>query len=162
MGLTIAFWILAALIVLAALSVILQKNIFRSALALIVCVVGVAGIFVTLSADFLAGAQILIYVGAISVVIILAIMLTREFSHGNIANRLRVPAILVSAAFLAILIYAVVKTPWNISNSEPLTPTTPVLAQQLFGQSGYILPVTVTGILILVVVLGAIVIARDK
>jgi NADH:ubiquinone oxidoreductase subunit 6 (subunit J) len=89
-------------------------------------------------------------------------MLTREFSHGNIANRLRVPAILVSAAFLAILIYAVVKTPWNISNSEPLTPTTPVLAQQLFGQSGYILPVTVTGILILVVVLGAIVIARDK
>jgi NADH:ubiquinone oxidoreductase subunit 6 (subunit J) len=162
MGLTIAFWILAVMIVLAAVGVIMQKNVFRAALALIVVLVAVAGIFITLNADFLAGAQILIYVGAISVVIILAIMLTREFTHGSPSNRLRIPALIVAAAFFGLLVFAVVKTDWQVVTSAPQTPTTANLGEQLFTQHGFLLPVEITAVLILAVVIGAIAIAREK
>jgi NADH-quinone oxidoreductase subunit J len=162
MGQAIAFWILAAIVVGAAIGVIVQKNVFRSALSLIFCLVGVAGIFVLLSADFLAAAQILVYVGAISVVIILAIMLTREFTTGNPSNRLRIPALIVSAVFLGVIIYAVVNTGWQISSMDPQTPTTAELGEQIFGQSGFILPLEIAGVLILAVIIGAVVIARDE
>lgn len=162
MGSAIAFWILAAVIVIAALGVIVQKNVFRAALALILCLVAVAGIFILLSADFLAAAQILVYVGAISVVIILAIMLTHQFAHGNTANRLRLPALLVSVGFFALLLFAILETNWKLSAGKPAEQTTPVLAQQLFGNNGFILPLEIAAVLILAVVIGAIVIAREK
>jgi NADH-quinone oxidoreductase subunit J len=159
---TIAFWIIAAVVVIGALGVMVQKNVFRAALSLIICLVGVAGIFILLNADFIAGAQILIYVGAISVIIILAIMLTHEFAHDNESNRLRFPALAVSAVFLGLVIYFIVNTKWNISNQSPPDATTPVLAQQLFAQNGFILPLEITAVVILVVVISAIMIARDK
>jgi NADH-quinone oxidoreductase subunit J len=162
MGQVIAFWILAVLAVSGAMGVIVQKNVFRSALSLILCLVAVAGIFVLLSADFLAGAQILVYVGAIAVVIILAIMLTREFSTGNPSNRLRIPALIVSIVFFGLLTIAVLNTKWQISAIPPQTPTTSALAEQLFGQSGYILPLEIAAVLILAVIIGAIVTARNK
>ena len=77
MGLEIAFWVLAIVGIGAALAVVLLRDIFRAALCLVLCFLTVAGIYITLSADFLAAVQVLIYVGAISVLIILAIMLTR-------------------------------------------------------------------------------------
>lgn len=162
MALTIAFWILAVIIVVAALGVIVQKNVFRAALSLILCLVAIAGIFITLSADFLAAAQILVYVGAISVVIILAIMLTREFTQGNPSNRLRVPALIISASLFGLITFAVVKTRWQVTAVAPQTPTTQALAEQIFGQNGFILPLEITAVLILAVILGAIVIAREK
>ena len=159
---TIAFWILAVLTILAALGVVTQKNVFRAALSLIVCLLMIAGIFVLLNADFLAGAQILIYIGAISVVIILAIMLTQEISRGSPSNRLRWPAALIALAFSGLTIFAILKTQWNISTVEPQSQTIPTLAGQLFGQNGYILPLEITDILLLAVVIGAIVIVREK
>lgn len=162
MGQVIAFWILALLVAASAIGVIAQKNVFRAALSLIICLVAVAGIFILLSADFLAAAQILVYVGAISVVIILAIMLTREFTTGSPSNHLRIPAFLTAGGFFVLLILAVVNTRWQISSVSPKTPTTPALAGQLFGESGFILPLEISAILILAVIIGAIVIARDK
>ena len=162
MAYTVAFWILAVIVVVAALGVIVQRNVFRAALSLILCLVAIAGIFVTLSADFLAAAQILVYVGAISVVIILAIMLTREFTQGNPSNRLRVPALIISAFLFGLITFAVVKTRWQVTAVPPRTPTTPALAEQIFGQNGFILPLEITAVLILAVILGAIVIAREK
>lgn len=162
MGLAIAFWILAAVAVLAALGVLFQKNVFRAALSLVLCLTAVAGIFITLSADFLAAAQILIYVGAVSVLIILTIMLTRDVSQGNPFNRNLIPAFAVSAAFLGLLTWAVLNTGWKISPEAPQTPVTPGLAEKLFGGNGFILPLEIAGVLLLAVVIGAIVIAREK
>jgi NADH-quinone oxidoreductase subunit J len=162
MGLTVAFWILAVITILGALGVIVQKNVFRAALSLILCLVAIAGIFVTLSADFLAAAQILVYVGAIAVVIILAIMLTREFTQGNPSNRLRIPALIISTAVFGLITFAVVNTHWNISAETPPNSTTLTLAQQIFGNNGFLLPLEVAAVLILAVILGAIVIAREK
>jgi NADH-quinone oxidoreductase subunit J len=162
MGQTIAFWILAVIIASAAIGVIRQKNVFRAALFLIVCLVGVAGIFVLLNADFLAAAQILIYVGAISIVIILAIMLTREYTTGSPSNRLRIPALLITLIFFGLLTFAILQTDWPVSGVTPEKPTAFVLALQIFGPSGYILPLEITAVLILAVIIGAVVMARDK
>lgn len=162
MGLTIAFWTLAVVAVLSALGVVLLRNVFRAALSLILCFLTVAGIYVTLSADFLAAIQILVYVGAISVLIILAIMMTRDVHRGSPANRLQIPALVVAVLFLEVLVLTIINTPWQISNTPALTPTTAPLAIKLFGEGGFILPVEIAAVLLLSAIVGAIVLAREK
>ncbi len=162
MGLVIAFWVFAIVGVLGALGVVLLRNVFRAALSLVLCLLSVAGIYVTLSADFLAAAQILIYVGAISVLIILAIMMTRDIKQGSPSNRLRVPALVVAIAFFLVMAFAVTSTPWRIAGTAPVFPTTSALATKLFGDKGFVLPVEIAAVLLLAAVIGAIVLAREK
>ncbi len=162
MGLSIAFWTLAVVAVGAALAVVLLRNVFRAALALVLCFLVVAGIYVILSADFLAAVQVLVYVGAISVVIILAIMMTREVQRGSPANKLKIPALIVALVFLGVVIYTMLATPWQISTELPVEPTTAALALKLFGENGFILPVEIAAVLLLGAVLGAIVLVREK
>ena len=100
MGMDIAFWILAVVSVASALAVVLTRDLFRAALSLVLCFFTVAGIYATLSADFLAGAQVLIYVGAIGVLIIFAIMLTRDSRQGSPSGRLRLPALFIGLLFV--------------------------------------------------------------
>ncbi len=162
MGLDIAFWIMAVVVVMAALGVVFLRNVFRAALALILCFITVAGLYLTLSADFLAAVQILVYVGAISVLIILAIMMTRNVPQGSPANKLKIPAFAVAVVLLGIMIFAVTGTSWQIASESPLAPTTAPLAMKLFSESGFILPVEIAAALLLAAILGAIVIAREK
>ena len=162
MGLAIAFWTLAVVAILAALGVVLLRNVFRAALSLILCFLMVAGLYVTLSADFLAAVQILIYVGAISVLIILAIMMTREVQHGSPTNRLQIPAFIVAVLFLEVLVLTLINTPWQITTIPPVAPTTAALATHLFGEGGFILPVEIAAVLLLSAIIGAIVLAREK
>ena len=161
-GLGIAFWVLAIVGIIAALAVVLLRDVFRAALSLVVCFLTVAGIYITLSADFLAAVQVLIYVGAISVLIILAIMLTRDVQRGSPSNRLRIPAFIVALLFLGGVAFAVLNTPWQVSVAPPLVPTTPALAGLLFGEGGFILPVEIAPVLLLAAILGAIVLVREK
>ena len=161
-GLDIAFWVLAIVGIAAALAVVLLRDIFRAALSLILCFLTVAGIYVTLSADFLAAAQVLIYVGAISVLIILAIMLTREVQQGSPSNKLRIPAFVVAILVLGAVSFALINTPWQVSTLPPLEPTTAALAVKLFGEGGFILAVEIAAVLLLVAILGAIVLVREK
>src|SRR4030042_2011765 len=112
MGLAAAFWIRAVVIIAAALAVVFLRNVFRAALSLIVCFITVAGLYITLSADFLAAVQILVYVGAISVLIILAIMMTRDVQRGSPSNRMKIPAFIVAVVLLGIMVFTVTRTPW--------------------------------------------------
>ena len=162
MGLEIAFWVLAIVGVVAALAVVLLRDVFRAALSLILCFLVVAGIYITLSADFLAAVQVLIYVGAISVLIILAIMLTREVQRGSLSNKLRIPAFVVAVLLLGAVGFAVVNTPWQVSTVSPLEPTTAALAGRLFGEGGFILVVDMAAVLLLTAILGAITLVREK
>lgn len=162
MGLVIAFWVLAVTGILAALGVVLLRNVFRVALSLILCFLTVAGIYITLQADFLAAVQVLVYVGAISILIILAIMLTREVQRGSPSNKLRIPAVIVAVLFLGVTAFAMVNTQWPISTVPPLENTTSGLAFKFFGEGGFILPVEITAILLLAAILGAIVLVREK
>ncbi len=162
MGVAVAFWILAVVAIVAALGVVLLRNVFRAALSLILCFLAVAGLYVTLSADFLAAVQVLVYVGAISILIILAIMLTREVQRGSTGNRLQIPAFIVAALFLAATVFAMVNTSWPLSNAAPEAPTTAALAIKLFGEGGFILPLEIAPILLLAAILGAVVLVREK
>ena len=162
MGLDIAFWILAVISVVAALAVVSLHNIFRAALALVLCFLTVAGIYITLSADFLAVAQVLVYVGAISILIILAIMLTREIQQGSLTNKFRIPAFIIAILFLGAVAFAVFNSTWQVSTAAPVEPTTTALAGKLFGEGGFVLTVEIAAILLLAAILGAIVLVREK
>ena len=162
MGLAIAFWILAAIGIASALGVVLIRNVFRAALSLILCFLAVAGLYITLYADFLAVAQVLVYVGAISILIILAIMLTREVQYGSPSNKLRVPAFIVAVLFFGVLTFSMLSTPWQISSTAPQEKTTSVLAAMLFTEGGFILPLEISAVLLLATIIGAIVLVREK
>jgi NADH-quinone oxidoreductase subunit J len=162
MGLAAAFWIMAVVAVVSALAVVFHRNVFRAALALVLCFITVAGIYITLSADFLAAVQILVYVGAISVLIILAIMMTREVQKGSPVNKMQIPAAVVALVLLGIMVYTVTSTPWKVAAEAPLSPTTVPLATRLFSENGFILPVEIGAVLLLAAILGAIVITREK
>jgi NADH:ubiquinone oxidoreductase subunit 6 (subunit J) len=162
MGLDIAFWILAVVSVAAALAVVLTRDIFRAALFLVLCFFTVAGIYATLGADFLAGAQVLIYVGAIGVFIIFAIMLTRDSRQGNPSGRLRLPALFIGLLFLATMVFVMVSTDWNAVADVPTEPTTSAIAQALFSEDGFILAFEIAAALMLAALIGAIVLVRDK
>ena len=110
----IVFWVLSAVAIGAAWGVVLVKDIFRAALLLVVVFIAVAGLFVMLSAEFLAVVQVLIYAGAIAILIIFAVMLTRDVQHGNMPNRIQIPALVLSALLLAALVWTAVQTPWNL------------------------------------------------
>ena len=162
MGLDIAFWVLAVIGVAAALTVVLLRNVFRAALSLVLCFLTIAGIYITLSADFLAAVQVLIYVGGIAVLIILAIMMTRDVQMGSPFSKLRIPALVVTILFLVVAAFTLVKNPWQVSTAPPLQPTTAALADKLLGTDGFILPVEIAAALLLAAILGAIVLVREK
>ena len=109
----IVFWILAVMAIVGALGVVLVPNLFRAALLLIVVFVAVAGMFILLSAEFLAVVQILIYVGAIAILIIFAVMLTRDVQHGNLPNRMNIPAAVFAALLFTALVAVAVDTKWE-------------------------------------------------
>ena len=103
-GVAIAFWTLAVLGVGSSLAVVLLRDIFRAALFLVLSFLTVAGIYIILQADFLAAAQILIYVGAISILLIFAIMLTRDIQRGNPSNKFLVPGLFMAGIILSAII----------------------------------------------------------
>ena len=170
MGVDIAFWIMAVLAVGSALSVILSRNLFRSALLLVLCFFAVAGIYATLGADFLAVAQVLIYVGAVAVLVIFAVMLTRQVQRGNPFNRFKFSALLVCGLLMIGFIIVAVNTDW--ATIEPATevaqvavgkPTTTKIAGAIFDKdSGFLLPFEIAAVLLLAAVIGAIALVREN
>ena len=110
----IVFWVLSVAAIGAAVGVVLVRDLFRAVLLLAGVFVAMAGFFVLLSAEFLAVVQVLIYVGAISILFIFAIMLTRNVRQGNLPNRLQIPAVLFSTLLLAALVVVATSTDWNL------------------------------------------------
>ena len=114
----VVFWVLTVMAVGAALGVVLVQDLFRAALLLVVVFMAVAGFFVLLSAEFLAVVQVLIYVGAIAILIIFAVMLTRDVQRGNLPNRLQIPAAVFAALLLAALVTVAIDTKWDFLPAE--------------------------------------------
>ena len=159
---SIVFWLLAIIMVGAALAVVVLRDVFRAALSLVLLFLTIAILYITLYADFLAVVQILIYVGAISILIIVAVMLTREVWHGSPPGKLRIPALVVSVLLLGTMIFTVISTKWETSGEPPQQPTTAAIGTNLFSQGGFILPVEISAVLLLAAILGAIVLMREK
>ena len=145
----------------------------------VVVFIAVAGFFVLLSAEFLAVVQVLIYVGAISVLFIFAIMLTRNVREGNQPNRLQIPAISVSALLLVGLIVAAVNTDWrpipeaavgmvDAAQTQAISAAPEAgsevastgLADLLIGE--FVLPFEAVSLLLLAALIGGLALARSR
>ncbi|MDP2731146.1 MAG: NADH-quinone oxidoreductase subunit J [Dehalococcoidales bacterium] len=161
-----SFWILAMLAVATAIGVITVRNVFRTAMLLVGCFIAIAGIYILLKTDFLAAIQILIYVGAVSVLIVLAIMLTQEITHASLSNKFQLPALFIIAISLAGIIYAVINTDWHVSTVAPNLPidtaTTATIAERIFGPGGFILPLQLIPVILVATVISAIVLVKVK
>jgi NADH-quinone oxidoreductase subunit J len=171
----IAFYILAALLVGSALAVVSQRNIVHAALFLVVVFGATAGIFVLLNAEFIAIVQVLIYAGAVTILVLFAIMLTQHPTAptGNPINRQWWLAGLVSAILAAVVIYAVTATGGtlvsstsnaNIVGVEASGGTVVHIGQLLYSPYtySYVLPFEIASVVLLVAIIGAIVIGRGE
>ena len=157
------FWILAAVMLLSGFMVVSLKNIFHCALFLIICLFSVAGIYVMLDAEFLAAAQVLIYVGAVAILMIFAIMLTSQLSSLKIKqvneNVLAAFFVCVFFAFSTIILIFNTRV-WRYAD-KPLPPDNALtLGKYLMTQ--FMLPFEVVSVLLLAALIGAIVLARKE
>lgn len=153
------FYLLSAVILLSALGVVLKKNLVHSALLLTVAFIGVGGLFILLHADFLAAVQLLVYAGAVSIMIVLGIMLTRRDSMAasNPDHEHKYGAGLVSALFLLVMVGAFLITPWQ-SAQNSFADTVGGLADLMLTK--YIVPFEAVAVLLLAAMIGAIILAK--
>ncbi len=162
MGELAAFLILSLVTLIPAVVVVTSQNIVRSALSLIPSFLGVTGLYILLQAEFVAGIQILIYAGAITVLILFVIMLT-EGGSGIRARQVneQVPVGAMAAAWLAFLLLVVVfRTPWPTTAGA--LPQYNVVAVGNAFLTTYVLIFEVTSLVLLVSLIGAIIIARKE
>ncbi len=157
-----AFYLLSIFAILGALGVVLARRVFHSALFLVVALASVAGIFIILGADFLGVVQVVVYIGAIMVLILFGIMLTpQQVSMPSLGG----PGQVVAGAAIALIILVgsvavAVSSRWPRSTAAPLDlPTTETIGRGLL--TTYALPFEVASILLLVAMIGAIVVARE-
>lgn len=129
----IAFWALAVTAIGGALGVVLVRDLFRAALLLALVFVAVAGFYALLNAEFLAVVQVLIYVGAIAVLFIFGIMLTRDVRRGNAPNRQQIPAGIISALLLAAMVFTIITTEWATLASGGLERQSQIAQTQAVG-----------------------------
>ena len=157
----ILFLALAASLLVSALLVVTMRDIIRCGLALTASFASLAGIYVLLGNPLVAATQVLVYIGAIAVLILFAIMLTQT---KNAPNRLvfqtQVVAAGVAAAFIAVVIVAtVLATAWPVAGEKIATSTADV-AQLLF--SDYVLPFEAVSVLLTASVIGGVFLARRE
>ncbi len=156
-----AFYPVAVMVLAAAVLVVSFKNLIYSALAMIACFAGVAALFVLLHAELLASAQILLYVGAISILILFAIMLTRN-RGGEVKlffHQQAWMAIPVVAIVGLILIIVIGSAHYNAADTAQ-NPGTKDLASMLFNQ--YAFPFELVSLVLLVAIVGAILLAKKE
>jgi NADH:ubiquinone oxidoreductase subunit 6 (subunit J) len=157
----IVFFVLAEILIGSGLLVVTQRDIIRCGLAMIVCFGALAGIYVTVGAPLVAAAQVLVYIGAISVLILFAIMLTQTKSAPTrlVFQTQAVPAA-VAAVILAIVIALTVgSTDWGGVAARVHTATSD-LAAVLF--SDYVLPFEIVSVLLLAAVVGGVFLAKQE
>ncbi|HEX2171727.1 MAG TPA: NADH-quinone oxidoreductase subunit J [Dehalococcoidia bacterium] len=159
---TIAFWVLAITTVAASIAVVAVRSVFRAAVFLILSFVGVAGLYITLSADFLGVVQILVYAGAVAVLVVFAIMMTHDQSHGGQEGDLWLPGGIIAGLLFLVSAFLIGLAAWTPRQPGPPAGdgnTTLEIARVLFNQ--YALPFEVASLLLLGAMIGAIVIARE-
>lgn len=164
-----AFLVMAAITLGAALMVVTLRNIFHSLLFLALSFLGVAGVYLVLSADFMAAAQVVIYIGAIIVLMMFALMMTHRVMTTNLSQTLGqwwITSLPISIGILTAFLRIFVFKPWHTmlpadsATAASGAGTTGTIGQTLF--TSYVLPFELASILLLVAIVGAIVLAKDE
>lgn len=161
---SVSLVVLSAMVIAAAMGVVLLPNIVYSAFLLGGVFMSISGLYVLLNADFVAAAQILIYVGAVNVLILFAIMLVNkrqaypEFKLSGLRNAITA---VVCIALFSLLTITLTSTSWRVQPATfALTSTLVTIAKHFFYD--YLLPFELASVLLLVALIGAIVLARRE
>jgi NADH-quinone oxidoreductase subunit J len=156
------FIILGLITLGAAVMVVTSQNLMRSALWLILAFFGIAGIFILLHAEFLAVAQILIYVGAIAMLIIFAIMLTRGLMDPKQPRFNEQWGVVggFSALLFVALTFLVTRNNWPVQVAAVPPDAIQQLGSDFVGR--YVVPFEVASVLLVVALIGAIIVARER
>jgi NADH-quinone oxidoreductase subunit J len=155
----VAFWVLAIITLGSALMVGVVRDLVHAVLFLILSFIGVAGLYLTLSADFVAVVQVLIYAGAVSVLMLFAILLTPRSARDNGPVSFAAPISVLAGLIGAVIIFVIVKTEWRTDYQEDRFP-------QTAGEIGkalidpFVLPFEVASVLLVVAMVGAIMLVR--
>lgn len=162
----IAFFIIAAIMVVSAVRVVTTKNVVHAALYLVAVLAGVAALYILLASEFIAITQVLVYIGAIVVLFLFGIMLTRaELGNADdLDNNQRGVAVLIGLLLAGVMGYAL----WDKwrgqqfavvgKTTAQLGQTTGQISDSIFGQ--YLVPFEVASVMLLAALIGAIVLAR--
>ena len=156
------FWFIAALTIMSAAFVVLNNQLIYSAVALLFTLFGVAGLYVFLWADFIAGIQILVYVGGILVLVIFGIMLTNKIRSVRISHKSVQQGVggVVTLWLFIFLVFAMAKAPWALSDS--VEPIGTVREIGILLLTDFLLPFEIISLLLLGALIGAAVLSRGK
>jgi NADH:ubiquinone oxidoreductase subunit 6 (subunit J) len=160
---SLPFIIIAAATLFAAAAAMSLRNLVHCALSLVVALAGLAGLYLTLGAQFVGFAQVLVYVGAVAILIVFAVLLTRSDAVPNQA--ILAPGwgigVVISAAVFATLGWAALNSTGLPRESSPAPETTVKnIGDALMGQ--YVLPLEVIGLLLTAALIGAVIIAMKE
>jgi NADH-quinone oxidoreductase subunit J len=157
----IIFYFIAALTVVGALGVVTARNVIHSALFLILALMAVAGIFILLAAEFLAIVQVLVYGGAVTILILFAMMLTRVRDMPKALNGPQAPIAAVAAvAFMITTIVAVTNTDFPGETDEIKVISFDQIGDALF--TTWAVPFEIASLVLIVALIGAIILARGE
>jgi NADH-quinone oxidoreductase subunit J len=163
MEIVILFYVFAALTILSGFVVVFSRSVIYAAFSLLFTFLGVAGLYVLLLADFVAVAQIMIYIGGILILLVFGVMLTRkvtdvELQSGNLKT---LPALIIVGIVLGTLIHAFTGATWAQSSFMPDIPGSAMEIGELLLTT-FIVPFELAGILLLAAIMGAAYIARRQ
>ena len=156
----IAFYLLAAAMVAAAFRLVTTKNVVRAALYLAIVLAGVAGMFILLTAEFVAWAQVLVYIGAVVILLLFGVMLTRApiGKESTLDNDQRWLAAVVSVFLLGALVAVLSDAFGSQDIAFGEIQSTANVADSIF--STYVIPFEVASVLLLAALVGAVALAR--
>ncbi len=159
---TVVFYLLALVTVGSALGVALSNNIVYSAFALMGTLLGVAGVFVLLGADFLGVVQLLVYVGGILVLALFAVMLTHRIADVHVSNRAvaRGPAAVLVLLAVGWMLRAAANAVWVVKEQTPAVSSTYEIGNQFL--STYVLPFEIASVVLLAALIGAVAVSRKE
>jgi NADH-quinone oxidoreductase subunit J len=158
----IVFWLMTLCAIGGGVGVVTSRSLFHSALYLVLSFFGVAGYYVLLSAGFLAVVQLVVYIGAIAILILFAIMFSRRVMDATEtqANHLWWLSLPLTLVLFIMLLVVVNSVEWPVSETAPTGDTVLQLGLAFLGS--YLIPFEVVGILLSAALVGAIILAREK
>lgn len=158
------FLILGGILLGSALFVVLGRNIVRSGLAMMLCFAALAGIYVLAGAVIVAATQVLVYIGAISILILFAIMLTQTKAGPAdlVFHRQAWAGALAAVGFALLFLMSVANTQWPLAGTGRLPSSTQAVARLLFQDSLYIFALQLVAVLLTAAVIGGVFLAKRE
>lgn len=164
-AITIGFIVFTVFTLGGGFGVVTTRNLFQGTIWLMVSLFGVAGYFVLLSAPFLAAVQVLVYIGAIAILITFAVMLTRSVARIKERYVRILPSFIGALVLFLILLFGVTVPIFSghLPESAPeYVASTQDLGAALVDENGYVVPFLLASVLLTAAMIGAIFIARDE